>query len=205
MLATIEMEKTYYKVFEYLCLSILIQKRYGFESNFDFHGWLVNIQEWMEGIKEYEDLEKIRERKKELLSVHKKITSLLDKLEFGDALQEPTIYFQMALEKELNALPVIPSKRPHKTYTVRLVSLLIMMYKEGSGKNPSCYRVEHTSKYNGEFYCFINDMLPVLKKYGITVEAKIETLARYAAELIPKRRKDKPYIHKIIQIDESLL
>lgn len=205
MLAIIEMQKTYYKILEYLYRLRLVQKQYDFKRDFDFHGWLVSIQEWMEGIREHEELEKFRERKKMLLSAHKKVTNFLGNLELDDPLVEPSVCYQMALEKELNALPIISANRPNKTYTIRLVSLLIMMYKEGSGEDPSCYRNDYNSQYNGEFYHFINDILPVLKYYGITVKAKVESLARYAVELIPQRREDKPYRHKITSIDDALL
>ena len=205
MLTIIEMQKAYYKILEYLYLLRLVQRRYEFKGDFDFHGWLINIKEWMGGIKEHENLEKFRERKKMLLSEHKKVTKSIDNLELDDPLLDPSICYQMALEKELNALPIISANRPNKTYAMRLVSLLIMMYKEGSGEEPSCYRNAYTSQYNGEFYHFINDILPVLKYYGITVKAKVESLARYAVELIPQRREDKPYRHKVTSIDEALL
>ena len=205
MLTIIEMQRAYYRVLEYFYLLQLIQRQYCFRGDFDFHGWLVSIQKWLEGIREHEDLEKFRERKKMLLPISTKLTKFLDNLALGDVLQESAIDFQMALEKELNALPAISAKRPHKTYTMRLVSLLIMMYKEATGEEPSCYRNEYTSQYNGEFYYFINDILPVLKYHGTTLKIKAESLARYAVELIPQRREDRQYSHQITSIDESLL
>lgn len=176
-----------------------------FADDFDCHEWLVQIQQWMERIREHEDLNKFRERKKILLSMHKKITNMLINCESDDPLLEPTINYQMALEKELNALPAIKSKRPSNTYTKRLVSLIIMMYRDGSSIEPSCYRNGHDSKYHGEFFCFMEDILPVLENYGVRAHVNIDTLGRYAVELIPQRRKDKFFTHEISPIDESLL
>lgn len=176
-----------------------------FADDFDCYEWLVQIQQWMGGIRGHEDLNKFRERKKILLSMHKKITTMLINFESDDSLLEPTINYQMILEKELNALPAIKSKRPSNTYTKRLVSLLIMMYRDGSLIEPSCYRNSHDSKYHGEFFRFMEDILPVLENYGVRAHVNIDTLGRYAVELIPQRRKDKSFTHEISSIDESLL
>ncbi len=176
-----------------------------FPDDFDCYEWLVQIQQWMIEIREYEDLDKFRERKTMLLSFHKKITKLLRSLELDDTLLDPTIYYQVAIEKELKALPSIKPNRPSDTYTKRLVSLLIMMYKDGSLNELSCYRNDYDSKYHGEFFHFMEDILPVLESYDIRAPVNIDTLGRYAVELIPQRREDKLYTHEISQIDELLL
>lgn len=176
-----------------------------FADDFDCHEWLVQIQKWMEGIREHEDLNKFRERKKILLSMYKKISNMLSNFESDDPLLEPTINYQMALEKELNAIPAIKSKRPCSTYTKRLVSLLIMMYRDGSLIEPSCYRNSHDSKYHGEFFYFMEDILPVLGNYDIRAHVNIDTFGRYAVELIPQRREDIVFTHEISPIDDSLL
>jgi hypothetical protein len=132
MLAIIEMEKIYrqtltYGLFPYLIQSI--QEEYSFKEDFDFYNWLREIKQWMESIREHENLEKYRNRKEILLPVQNIITELLNNLSLDDPLQEPTIYYQIALEKELKILPNIGSKRPRDTYVRRLVDFLIMMYK----------------------------------------------------------------------------
>ncbi|MBA2650444.1 MAG: hypothetical protein H0U75_12785 [Legionella sp.] len=206
MIITIEMEKINYQILKHICFLKLfkkIQEEYDIED--DFYEWLTDIKQWMIGIKEHEDLNKYRKRKELLLSVQKTITELLDSLELDDALQEPTVDFQIALEKELNLLPNIEAKRPQDTYAWRLVNFLIIMYKNKTNARLSCYYSFHKRCYNGKFYYFLIDIVPLLECIGITIDTKISTLAGYAAKLIPQRRKDKPYSTDISQIDETLL
>ena len=53
-----------------------IKSDYKFAESFDFIGWVFSIKEWVEGVKEYEDLDKYRKRKERLLLVQKTIISL---------------------------------------------------------------------------------------------------------------------------------
>lgn len=150
-------------------------------------------------------IQRFGKRRELLLSVQKTVTKLFDSLESDDALQEPTVYFQIALEKELSVLPNIEAKRPQNTYAWRLVDFIIRMYKTNSKSKLSCYYSSYNSSYNGKFYYFLVDILPLLECVGITIDTKISTLAGYAAKLIPQHRLKKPYFNDIGQIDETLL
>lgn len=210
-----------------------IRVTYCFRADFDFYVWLRDIKSWLKLIEEKEDLLIIGEAKdliKKVSTSLSKSANLLktflerrdDFLGRFDPFQSENLLFskkeKLSYEELLeicldasatlmnysDSLPAAEKGRPLNTYNKRCVNFLLMMFMDGTNLKPTCYRNEHDELYHGSFYEFMIDMGLVLQELGITIDIEDESLGRYAAELIPQRRKDKPYRSSIFQsqIDE---
>jgi len=219
----LQIQEQFWIYFIFLLKIEQIKNKHGFKS--DFNTWLYDASSWAKIYKEHDYLPKeIFNRKKHLKNLVTKaaalinlldepllveddnmnsITSKLNQRELKQILED----YQEFWRDARSSLPDAKQGRPNESYHIRCVNLLIMMYKDGISAEPSCYRHDYKDgQYCGGFYDFMVDMLPVLQGYGVDLsKVQNETLARYAVELLPQRRKDKPYLNKLSLIDDSLL
>ncbi|MCE0723993.1 hypothetical protein [Legionella resiliens] len=210
-----------------------IRVKYQFRDDFDFYYCLRDIKIWMKLIKDKEDITVTSEAKKltkevstllykaankleTLLARRDDFLGCLDPFKTEDLLysKKQKLSYEELIENCSDAsatlrncsdsLPATRKGRPLNTYCMRCVNLLIEMFMGGSDLELICYK--NDERYSGNFYHFMIDMIPILQELGINInKIKHESLGRYAAELIPQRRKDKPYTGIIFQsqIDES--
>jgi len=203
-----------------------IKNKYGFRDDYNFQIWLKQFNIWALGYKEYDDKNELVKKRREAFNaritaaielknllnecdmVHDAILMESKKGVDHDAMKVILDDFIKCWQSNERSLLQKPG-RPDKIYHEGCVHLLISMYKDGCHTAPQCNRNTYkAAQYDGDFYDFMIDMLPLLKSFGVNLDVKTTTLGDYASKFIRKRRaeKDKPWPFNTYSFkDESLL